>query len=331
MMRARTRGNKVHYYFDTGGKPRREIPLGSDYSLAVKKWTEFQIDQPEPPGATELTFRVVAERYVREMLPGKAPRTQADNIKELASLYQFFDNPPALLDSIQPRHIRQYLDLRGKTAKIRANREKALFSHIFNMARSWGLTTQTNPCAGIKGFTETGRKSIYVEDSAFAAVYKVASQPLKDAMDLAYLTGQRPADVLKMAETDISEGALSVTQQKTKAKLRISIEGELVGLVSRIMARKSTFKVRCLSLIVNDDGSRLTYNMLRNHFDAAREAAGVGKEGFQFRDLRAKAATDKAESSGDIRQAQLQLGHATVAMTEQYTRQRKGQKVTPTK
>lgn len=330
-MRARARGNKVHYYYDTGGKPRREIPLGSDYAQAVKKWTELQIDQPEPPGAALITFRSAAERYVREVLPGKAPRTQADNLKELASLYQFFDNPPAQIDSIQPLHIRQYLDWRGKTAQVRANREKALFSHIFNKARSWGLTNQANPCAGIKGFTETGRKDIYVEDSAFADVYAVARQPLKDAMDLAYLTGQRPADVLKAAETDIKDGALCVTQQKTKVKLRISIEGELAELIARIMARKTAFSVRSLALIVNDNGTRLSYGMLRNYFDVAREAAGVGKEGFQFRDLRAKAATDKADSSGDIRQAQKQLGHTTVGMTEQYIRSRKGQKVTPTK
>ncbi|CAI8900122.1 hypothetical protein EMIT0215P_30355 [Pseudomonas serboccidentalis] len=52
---------------------------------------------------------------------------------------------------------------------------------------------------------------------------------------------------------------------------------------------------------------------------------------FQMRDLRAKAGTDKAESSGDILQARDQLGHTTVVMTEQYIRNRKGKKVMPTK
>lgn len=47
----------------------------------------------------------------------------------------------------------------------------------------------------------------------------------------------------------------------------------------------------------------------------------------QFRDLRAKAGTDKAESSGDILQARDQLGHTTVAMTEQYIRERKGKNI----
>ncbi len=51
---------------------------------------------------------------------------------------------------------------------------------------------------------------------------------------------------------------------------------------------------------------------------------------FQFRDLRAKAATDKAEAQ-DMRQAQRQLGHASVVMTEAYVRARRGDKVTPTR
>ena len=71
--------------------------------------------------------------------------------------------------------------------------------------------------------------------------------------------------------------------------------------------------------------------MLRRRFDLARAAAGISKELFQLRDLRAKAGTDKAESSGDIMQARDQLGHTTVTMTEHYVRNRKGKRVTPTR
>lgn len=52
---------------------------------------------------------------------------------------------------------------------------------------------------------------------------------------------------------------------------------------------------------------------------------------FQLRDLRAKAGTDKADSAGDIRQAQRQLGHTSVAMTKHYVRNRRGDKVGPTR
>lgn len=326
-MRQRTRWSKTFYYFDTGGKPRKEIPLGSDYALAVKKWAELQIDA-KPKHQEIITFRYVAERYIREVIPSKAPYTQRDNHKELEWLYKFFDNPPVPLEKIEPIHIRKYVDWRGK---IRANREKALFSHIWNKAREWGYTNLSNPCAGIRGFKEIGRKNIYIDDDMYAAVYNSGSQPLKDAMDMAYFTGQRPSDVLKMTDHDIQDGAITVLQNKTGAKLRISIEDELELLLRRISERKSAHKVRSFSLIVDDNGNRLTACALRGHFDRARELAGIDKKSFQFRDLRAKAATDTTEHTGDIRQAQKQLGHTTITMTEHYIKSRKGEKVKPTR
>ncbi|WP_231990407.1 tyrosine-type recombinase/integrase [Nitrosomonas ureae] len=326
-IRARKRGVKTWYYYDTGGKPRKEIPLGNDYALAVKKWAELQINA-KPRHQEIITFRYVAERYVRDVIPTKAPATQKDNLRELDWLYKFFDNPPAPLEKIGAINIRQYMDWR-KT--IRANREKALFSHIWNKGREWGYTNLPNPCAGIKGFKETGRKNVYVDDATYNAVHVAASQPLRDAMDLAYLTGQRPSDVLKMTEHDIQDGSITVTQNKTGARLRISIEGELDILLKRIMARKSGYKVRSFYLIVDDHGQRITLRTLQGHFYRARKVAGITQDTFQFRDLRAKAGTDKADSSGDIRQAQRQLGHSSVTMTETYIRERKGSKVKPTK
>ncbi|HMU64951.1 MAG TPA: integrase [Nitrosomonas sp.] len=50
-----------------------------------------------------------------------------------------------------------------------------------------------------------------------------------------------------------------------------------------------------------------------------------------FRALRGKAATDKTENSGNVREAQKQLDHSTISMTEKYVKNRKGDKVTPTK
>lgn len=326
-IRARKRGAKVWYYFDTGGKPRKEIPLGNDYAIAVKKWAELQIDA-KPRHQEIITFRYVADRYITDVIPTKAPRTQSDNQKELIWLFKFFDNPPVPLEKILPIHVRQYLDWRGT---IRANREKALLSHLWNKAREWGYTSMPNPCLGIKGFKETGRKDVYIDDRMFSKVYDVASSPLRDAMDLAYLTGQRPADVLKMTDHDIQDGAITVLQNKTKMKLRISIEGELETLIKRISDRKAGHKIRSLYLIVDEIGRKLTSGAMRGHFDRAREKAGISKNQFQFRDLRGKAATDKTESSGDIRQAQKQLGHSNITMTETYVRQRKGEKVKPTK
>lgn len=346
-LRPRKKGKKTFYYYDHGfvdGR-RREEPLGSDYGLAIKRWAEIRRDSAEKPSWV-ITFRYVADRYRAEVIPTKAPRTQLDNTKELKQLLTFFDDPPCPLDAIEPQHIKQYLRWRsqpktkktktGKAiktqgdGKTRANREKALFSHIWNWARETGYTALPNPCAGVKGFKEIGR-DIYVEDDVFHEVWKAAQQPLRDAMDLAYLTGQRVSDTLRMDLRDVRDGFLHVTQNKTKAKRRIEVVGDLAALLDRIAVRKSMLTVHATRLIIREDGQPLTPGQLRRAFDKAREDAGVDPKAFQFRDLRAKAGTDKADSSGDIRQAQQQLGHASVVMTEAYVRNRRGAKVTPTK
>lgn len=150
-------------------------------------------------------------------------------IRELAKLLEFFDDAPSPpLNAIEPMHVRQYLDWRQ--AKVRANREKALFSHIWNYAREKGHTNKTNPCAGIKGNKESGR-DVYIDDRLYKVVWDAAEQPLRDALDLAYLVGQRPADTLKAMKSDIVDGALKIQQNKTGKKIRFSIIGELLLLI----------------------------------------------------------------------------------------------------
>lgn len=350
-MRARPRGQLVHYYLDTGAKPRKEIPLGSDYVLAVQKWAELTSGKKPPAG--QGTFPHVLEIYWKHVVPTKAVRTQKDNEAERGWLLKFFGNPPAPLNSIEPTHIKQYqrwrcveareaaeaknveraklgrplVQINPKIGQVRSNREKALFSHIWNFARSEGYTNRPNPCGGIKDFAENAR-GVYVDDPLMATVMAKSGRPLQFAIRLAHLSGQRPADVILMSETAIRNGELHVNQGKTKTKLRIQIVGDLAILLDEIRAFKTELNVHALALLVDESGVPLTMNALRNRFDDAREAAGIDKKLFQFRDLRAKAATEADDASG-TRTAQALLGHTTESMTADYIRHTAGKKVQP--
>jgi integrase len=302
------------YYHVSGTIPRKWTPLGKERARALLEWARIEGTEPDP---NVRTFEVIALRYEREVMPTKAARTQKDNLKELDRLRLVFG--AVLIENIKPHHVRAYLDKRGQTAKARANREKALLSHLFNKAREWGYTDAPNPCQGVKGFTENGRDR-YVTDAEFQAVHAKADATLRDAMDLALLTGQRPADVLKMKREDIRDGALFVAQNKTGAKRAIEVVGELAQVLERIAARK---RERLSAFLVQDDNGRpLTMLAMRGRFDKARKAAGVA---FQFRDIRAKTASD----TGDLGHSQRLLGHKNRDMTEHYVRERIGQRVKP--
>ena len=332
-MRARVRRKKTWYYYDCGGKPRREIPLGKDYVIAVQRWTELEIKSRET-AIIVTTFPALWEKYESTLLPTLKHGTIRTHKSDIKHLLRFFGDPPAPLEQIKPMHIRQFLDWM-KHKPTTANRCKRLFSTLWNHARSWGWTDKENPCSGVKGHS-TGKREVYIHDNVYDAVYQCAAIPIQDAMDLAYLTGQRPSDVLKMTELEIQDGTLPVHQGKTGARVRIRIEGALEQLIGRIKQRKKGHKIWVTSLLVQINGKPLTAMTLRKGFVTAREkAAELNPDlandirAFWFRDLRAKAADDKAELEGES-EAQKLLGHTDGRTTSKHYL-RRGKVVGPTK
>jgi integrase len=357
----------VWYYYDLGfdheGK-RREIPLGSNYVEAVRLWAVHEGNKtPKISEADEPTFDMAVQRYIRDVIPTKALRTQKDNLAELQVLQEFFRNAP--LSAIKPTHIKRYMEWRverarkrqaenAETAKstgslvkakisaspgsVRANREKALFSHIFNSARGWGMTDAPNPCAGISGYREHGRDH-YIDDAVYQHIYQHASEALKLSMDLADLTGQRPSDIRKMQWRDVRDGLLWISQGKTQAKLRIRITGSLADVIDRADARRVALQARkivCAGAIVVDDlGNPVSQGTLRGAWERARAEAAKNNPSIQkdilmsqFRDLRARAGTDTDAEKG-LSAARDLLGHEEEKMTRHYVRNRAGKIVDP--
>lgn len=319
------------YYYngrDDSGK-RVEIPLGADLNEAKRKWAEFECQKPEEDTGL---MRTIFDRYIRDALPGKAPKTQEDNLSCIKYLRKVFDKAP--IESITPQHIAQYRDKRGEQAPVRANREVSLLSAVYNMAREWGYTAKENPAKGVRKNKEKPR-DYYADDAVWNAVYKSACPELQDAMDINYLTGQRPADVLKMRHSDIVDGALEVQQNKTGMKLRILLSADGVrSELGRVIDRIKRRKVTGLFIVATAKGAGLNKWTLRDRFEKAREDAAnaVGDEAlaekirrFQFRDIRPKAASEM-----DLEHASDLLGHTNQQITKRVY-QRVGRTVLPTK
>lgn len=129
----------------------------------------------------------------------------------------------------------------------------------------------------------------------------------------------------------IKDGTLRVQQGKTKSKskLQIDIVGELAALVDRIKSRG----IVGMTLLSDPKGQQLKHSgYFRSQFKLARDRAekraaesGIEFNRFQFRDLRAKSASDM-ESMANARKLP---GHSTESMTTEYVRARVGEKVSP--
>lgn len=325
----------IGYYYN-GRNPdgkRVEIALGTDLAAAKRKWAELE-GKPVPNDASLMAY--VLDKYESDILPMKSAGTQRVDRNYLAHLRKAFGAAP--IDAIKPSDIARYRD--GRSAKVSANREVTLLSHVFNMAREWGFTTRENPCRGVRKNKERPR-GYYAEDDVWGAVYAKAAPELQAAMDLSYLTGQRPSDVLKMTAHDIRDDELRVRQNKGGKLLRIRLahgdeRTQLGQLVDLLVARAEELKSRYL--VTDQGGQKLSYSMLRRRYDAARTAAAAEAlerddeelatriKQFWFRDIRPKAASEIV----DLREASDLLGHTNTAITKRVYR-RKGEVAKPTK
>jgi len=322
------RSGKVYYYLDTGAKPRKEIPLGDDYIVALRKYAEFHeiaaVDSPK--------FGDVITKYEVEVMPTLATSTQRVHKADMKHLRAKFDAAP--LDQLKPMHIREFLDVH-RDKPTTANRCKRLFSTLWNHARGWGYTDAENPCTGIMGHA-LKKREVYVTDEVFDAVRACASEPLREALEFSYLTGQRPGDALKARMDDIEDETLAVAQGKTGKRLRIAIVGQLADLIARIQVRKAGHKTVHAQILMVRDGQPMTKQILRDHFAAAKAAAtekhpelAEAIKEFWFYDLRAKAADDTSVERGEQAASDL-LGHDSLKTTRKHYL-RRGKIVVPVK
>lgn len=297
----------TYYFYVKSWRPREEVSLGSDYAEAVQKWAELQKMDVTEVKVSAITLDYVWEQYKQADFLEKSPRTRKDYESYYGQLKAFFGGD-APFARIETKHLQQFKEKRQ--ARVRFNRERALFSILWFYAKSRGWVSGANPVEGVRTHTEDGR-DVYVQDEVVEAVREVGDVPLNRAIDLAYLTGLRPGDVVGLTLRNIQNGYLVVRASKTKRssrmKLRIRLTGELRELVEELVndPNRSKPSVRSMALLVNERGRALTYSALDNRYDRARVKACAAYPELaeeirqaQFRDLRAKAGTDVDRSAG---------------------------------
>lgn len=324
-----TSSGKTYYYYDCGKGPdgkRRWKALGANYVEAMRQWAELEVLSTKPV----VTFRQALDAYLKSQeFKEKAPRTQHDYLTYAAQLLDYFDDPPAPLDDIETHHLQSYHERRSKTAPVPANRELALFSVVWNFARRFGYTSRSNPKPGVRRNTERSR-NVYIEHELFFRLCRSADAVSKDVLRLAYLTGQRPADVMGFEIGQIQQDVILVDQNKTDAKLDIVLSPRLRAVIRSCLRRRERTRAKSQHLFVNEKGEPFTYSAMRQRFDDIRLRAGVPKQSAQLRDMRSKAITDVKVTRG-LEDAQALGGHKNVKTTEIYVRARKGDRVKPTR
>ncbi|SFE19711.1 integrase [Paracidovorax konjaci] len=318
--RKRANGKVVVYYFyDMRHQGTPDIPLGTDYEAAIRRWKEIHFETgPSIAGTLEEAFAA----WEIEVLPTYESKvTKAGYTKHLRRIRPVFG--PSTWDQVTLPILKAYL--RKRTAKTQGNREMALLSLIWNWARVEGYTALPWPAHGMersKWKNKEKPRKMKVPDHLYAAIYSQGDQVLRDCMDLGSATGMRLTDCITvlMPRGDVLH--LEASKTGKEAEWDLSLSHTLPGLLQRRRATPANH----LMLLSTPDGKPVNFTKLRYRWDIARDqavvVAGLANDdelvraikALYLRDMRKRA----AQKSESLDAASELLQHADKRITERH-------------
>ena len=169
----------------------------------------FQARMLKADGAIK-TFADLFDRYLYEVIPTKAARTQTGDIKQLKRLREMIgDNDVIEWKSVHAYQLRDAISKKStkgsKGGKITANRHMALLKHTLTKGIEWGVI-EDHPMTNLKfKMFPIGQSTIRIPTfEEVEEALQIAPPQIKAFVRIQLLTGLRVTDTLQIKLSDIS-------------------------------------------------------------------------------------------------------------------------------
>lgn len=280
-----------------------------------------------------VTLAKFIESYERDILP---PRKLAKATLDLYAIRlrgikkELGEATP--IEAITLRAVSAMLD---KLTPRASNQTRAVLVDLLNHAKAKGLIADNPAADTIPRIEEKQRKRHTVE--GLMAIRAASPAWLQNAIDLALLTGQRREDILAMRFEDIRDGYLYVIQKKTaKASdagyLRLKMTPAMQEAVRRCrddvaspyLIHRRPDRLDAKQRAAKAHWTQVDNRFLTRAFQEAREAAKAypgwtDAELPGFHEIRALVTQLYKKQGASAEDVQRLLGHATEAMTRNYS------------
>jgi len=302
----------VFRYFRRPGCKRVPLP-GLPGSAEFMAAYQTALGAPRPPigekrSKSGTVSAIIAAYYLSLDFGALAPGTQA---MRRAILERFRaehgDKPIGLLPS-------KFIVLTLNKLKPHAARNwfKAI-RHLMAFAVSIGAC-QIDPTQGVKlpkAKSKGHRPWTDAEVAAYQSTHPIGSKA-RLAFALAYYTGQRRGDVVRMGRQHIDNGLIHVVQGKTGAVLDVPLHPNLQRVIDATASNQ-------LLLLTTKGHKPYTPNDFSEQFRAWCDDAGLPAD-CHFHGLRYSAAKALAEAGCTPHEIAAMTGHATLAMVQKYSK-----------
>lgn len=180
-------------------------------SLQSEVWAAFEeVCTPHLPTVDSLAKEYFASIWFRRLRPS----TQRQYEECWTMLERVWTGVVAT--RVLQKHVRAWMDKRGETSEVSANREYSVLSNIFGNALQHSKV-KINPCKGVKRFPETPRDK-YIEDEEYYAYLEKSEPLIRAIMEIEYCCGSRQGDSRKITMPDLRDKGIYIRQSKTGKK-----------------------------------------------------------------------------------------------------------------
>jgi integrase len=212
--------------------------------------------------------------------------------------------------TIERQHVKAIIGKKASTPAA-ANNLLDRLKGLMAFAVDIGMR-KDNPTAGLRGFklkSDGFHTWTEAEIAAFEKRHPVGTKA-RLAMALMLYTGQRRSDAVTMGRQHVSNGRISVRQQKTAARLQVPLHPELVAILDATPATNLTF-------LVTEYGKPFTAAGFGNWFRDRCDEAGLPQ--CSAHGLRKAASRRLAEAGCSNQQIKAITGHKTDKEVARYT------------
>lgn len=266
-------------------------------------------DEPAQADPSGMVFEKLCDYYLASKQGSKTPQSYRRDQVSINMLLKVFRRKP--ISAVTPFEVDQYRIMRRKQVEpATVNRDVACLKHMFNLAVDWEFL-KVNRIQRIKKLREPPGRVRYLTKEEEERLIKCCAPHLKPIVIMAFNTGMRRGEILNLKWLDIDFVNLLITVTKTKTHeiRRVPINWTLYDELQRITKSESSY-VFC-------DSQGRPYGDIKNSFIHARKLSGIVD--FHFHDIRHHFASWFIMKGGDIRSAQLILGHKDIKMTMRYS------------
>jgi integrase len=266
------------------------------------------------------TLKEAVDRYMREVLPHKRPKTvvlQSSQLQMWSGILgtrSLADVTPSLLAEARDNLLQD-----GRTGPT-VNRYLVALSHVFTIAeKEWGWM-ETNPLRKVRKFKDApGRLRYLSVDEMSRLLARCKASPnrfLYPVVLIALSTGMRKEEIMGLTwnRVDLNAGRITLEHQHTKNRERrvLPLQGDAKAAVLDLSRLR---RLDTVLLFPSYDRPSQPVN-LRHPWQKALEAAAITD--FRFHDLRHTAASYLAMTGADLLAISAILGHKTLAMVKRY-------------